>query len=327
MTMLRRATALRGSLIAGVLLIGFGQLGVEASTVPAASAATDGAVIVPLAPDRILDSRTGTGVNAGSIGPDQTITLQVTGRGGVPAGATGVVLNLTVNGPKGAGYVTAYPTGQSRPNASVINYSAGQDIANMVTATLGDGGQISLYNAQGTVDLIADVAGYLIPGSGGATGAQGPSGPQGATGPQGPKGDQGIQGVQGIQGIQGPAGAAAAIKKVGEPVPLIDVTSTPIVDVDLPIGSWLIYTQVDLSATGGTSTTTCTLRNTTTAAQLDTRTVEIGTTALWTSVWTGDLTDPSTLAIDCTDPAGGAAVAVTAATQTAIQLQSITTQP
>jgi hypothetical protein len=58
--------------------------------------------------------------------------LQVTGRGGVPADAAAVVLNVTVNEPEQAGFVTAYPCGTPRPNASNLNYVPGQTIPNNV---------------------------------------------------------------------------------------------------------------------------------------------------------------------------------------------------
>jgi hypothetical protein len=136
-----------------------------------ASAAPPGAGqpanVVPLAPARILDTRTGVGAPQARVGAGQTITLKVAGAGGVPADATGVILNLTVAAPSEGSFVTAWPTGEPRPNASVINFQGGWDIANMVTATLGTNGSIDLYNDRGDVDLIADVAGYLAPASAG----------------------------------------------------------------------------------------------------------------------------------------------------------------
>jgi hypothetical protein len=142
-------------------------------------------VIVPVEPARILDTRTGVGAPAGKVAAGSTITLQVTGAGGVPAGATGVVLNLTATASEGAGYATAYPAGGTQPEASVINYSAGEDVANMVTAQLSAGGALAIFNDQANVHLLADVAGYLLPGSG-SSGPQGPQGPQGLQGPAGP---------------------------------------------------------------------------------------------------------------------------------------------
>lgn len=77
---------------------------------------------VPVTPFRILDTRTGVGTGGpGVLGPDATITLQVAGVGGVPAEATAVVVNLTVTGGDETSWVTAYPTGAARPEASVAN--------------------------------------------------------------------------------------------------------------------------------------------------------------------------------------------------------------
>jgi hypothetical protein len=171
-------------------------------------------VVVPLDPARILDTRSGLGVGtAGPLHADQSITLQVAGAGGVPPGATGVVLNITVNGANAEGYVSAYPSGAERPNASVINYSAGEDVANMITATLGAGGAIDLFNAQASAHLIADVAGYLVAGGGGGTpGPQGPQGPEGPQGPQGPVGPTAPTGRQAFdQFLTVPATGASSL--------------------------------------------------------------------------------------------------------------------
>jgi hypothetical protein len=106
----------------------------------------------------------------------------------VPADATGVVLNVTSNSATEPSYITAWPTGTERPEASVLNVTPGIDLPNMITAQLGDDGRLSLYNHTGSVHLIADVAGYLLP-----VGAV--SGPTGPVGPQGPAGPSGFAGV------------------------------------------------------------------------------------------------------------------------------------
>jgi hypothetical protein len=69
------------------------------------------AVIVPVDPYRILDTRNGIGAPRAPVGAESSITLQVGGVGPVPLDATGVVLNLTGTGADTATYVTAYPTG------------------------------------------------------------------------------------------------------------------------------------------------------------------------------------------------------------------------
>lgn len=176
---------------AGIVAGGLGLVaGARADDPPA-----NPSVVVPLAPVRILDTRAGIGVSAGRIAADQTIRVQVTGAAGIPAEATGVLLNVTVTAADGAGYVTAFPAGGARPNASVINFSAGEDVANMITATLGEAGGIELFNAQSSAHLVADVAGYLLP-TGAAGGLPGPAGPIGPQGPAGPAAPTGIRFTQ-----------------------------------------------------------------------------------------------------------------------------------
>ncbi len=123
--------------------------------------ATDG-LYRAVVPARILDTRTTTQVAANS-----TIDVQVTGRGGVPAtGVEAVTLNLTETNATAGSYITAYPTGTARPLASNVNFVAGQTVPNRVIVKLGTGGQITLYNAFGNVDLIADVNGWFTDNTG-----------------------------------------------------------------------------------------------------------------------------------------------------------------
>ena len=99
----------------------------------------------PLTPARILDTRPGQldsdGHNA-ALGPGQTIDVTVTGVGGVPASGVGAVaLNVTAAGPTAAGYLTNFPTGVTRPVSASLLFSAGQNIANEVTAKVGANGK------------------------------------------------------------------------------------------------------------------------------------------------------------------------------------------
>ncbi len=119
---------------------------------------------VPLTPARILDTRDGTGT--GTVAPvrtDSAISLQVTGRGGVPANASAVVMNVTIANPIGSGYVTVWPHGVSRPVVSSVNYSGPRDVqGNEVTVLLGNDGQVDLYTLVQS-DMVADVMGYYEP--------------------------------------------------------------------------------------------------------------------------------------------------------------------
>src|SRR5918995_1734600 len=83
---------------------------------------------------------------AGPVGTGEVAELVVTGRGGVPASGVGAVaLNVTATNPSTASYLTVWPTGAPMPLASNLNFTAGQTVPNMVIATVGAGGRISLF--------------------------------------------------------------------------------------------------------------------------------------------------------------------------------------
>jgi hypothetical protein len=135
-----------------------------------------------VSPFRILDTRFGTGAPPQPIGPGQSIALTVTGTcpPGVPpsdprcipaSGVTAVILNVTVTGPSSSSYLTVWPDGQTRPNSSNINFNPGQTLPNLVTVKVNPSdGQVDIFNAGGTVNVIADIGGYYVDGSG-ATGS------------------------------------------------------------------------------------------------------------------------------------------------------------
>ena len=124
----------------------------------------------PLTPTRILDTRYGTGAATAMLGPGETMVVKVAGAGGVPAtGASAAVLNVTVTEGNDASFLSVYPHGVVRPNASSLNFLAGQDIPNLVTTQLGSNGFAAIFNAAGYVHVIADVQGYF--GSGGSSGS------------------------------------------------------------------------------------------------------------------------------------------------------------
>jgi hypothetical protein len=80
----------------------------------------------------------------------------------MPSNATAVVLNVTATETTAPSFLTVWPAGEARPTASNLNWVAGQTVPNLVTAKLGQGGRLSIYNLAGTVDVIADVAGYYV---------------------------------------------------------------------------------------------------------------------------------------------------------------------
>ena len=72
-----------------------------------------------------------------------------------------MVLNVTAVGPSAASYLTAWPTGETMPTASNLNYSTGQVVPNLVVVKVGAGGKVSLFNAAGAVNVLADVVGWF----------------------------------------------------------------------------------------------------------------------------------------------------------------------
>ena len=81
----------------------------------------------------------------------------------MPSNATAVVLNVTVTGTQGSGYVTVYPCDASQPTASNLNYTAGKTIPNAVVTKLSATGTVCLYTLAAT-DMIVDVTGYFTAG-------------------------------------------------------------------------------------------------------------------------------------------------------------------
>ena len=126
-----------------------------------------------LAPQRLLDTRSGLGAPAGAVAAGGTVHLQVLGRGGVPAsGVSSVVLNVTVTQPARSGFVTAYADGAARPATSNLNFVPGQTVPNLVVVSVGADSKVDLYNGSpGTVHVVADVAGYHLAGTPSADGA------------------------------------------------------------------------------------------------------------------------------------------------------------
>ena len=69
-------------------------------------------------------------------------------------------MNVTGVDATGNGFVTVWPCGQARPNASNLNLVGGQTAPNAVTAPIGAGGKVCLYTSGGT-HLLADLTGYM----------------------------------------------------------------------------------------------------------------------------------------------------------------------
>ncbi len=129
-----------------------------------------GGLFHPLPPTRILDTRTGLGMihptGPGKLAAGRMLYLKVAGRGGVPISGVGAVaLNLTATEPTAGSFVTLWPGNRAQPNASNLNFSAGQTVANLAVVLVDNDGSMRLANAAGAVHLVVDVAGWYGDGS------------------------------------------------------------------------------------------------------------------------------------------------------------------
>ncbi|MFW2335948.1 MAG: hypothetical protein ACN4IE_19310, partial [Ilumatobacter sp.] len=122
------------------------------------------------APQRLVDTRPGESTvdgqfaGIGARGTGSTTSITVGGRAGLPANPGSVMLNLTVDQPGGAGFLTVWPCDRARPTASNLNHSAGQTVAVAAVSRVAPDGTICVYTLAPS-HLIIDVAGAFPAGS------------------------------------------------------------------------------------------------------------------------------------------------------------------
>ena len=219
-------------LAASAVVVGSVAVPAQTLALPGASEST----VVTIEPTRVADTRydigltgqiavnkprkfTGTGpIDTYIDSTSTTVVKQV-----VPAGATGVFLNVTVVTPSEPGFLAIRPgTATGVPATGGLNFDQGTVLANGILialpTTVDKAGQIDIYygspTAGASTDLIVDVVGYTT--SSGLIDlakrveqleTSGVAPASISTGEQGPAGSNGAQGVQ---GEQGPAGVAPA---------------------------------------------------------------------------------------------------------------------
>jgi hypothetical protein len=162
------------------LLAGAAVVGAAGVVIQNAAATSVASSLVPIAPCRLLDTRSGSpvGEHPGPLAPGETATLTVSGAHGncaIPAGTTGVAANVTIANPTSASYLTLFPADAPAPTASNLNWVAGQQpTPNHVTVGLSAAGAVSLFNFAGNVDVLIDIVGYYQAGGAGGSGLPGP---------------------------------------------------------------------------------------------------------------------------------------------------------
>jgi hypothetical protein len=142
-----RATNACGSVDSGAVTVGV-----------VAPPATSSALYI-VTPCRILDTRSPSGAPA--LASDTTRDIQITGRCGIPAGATAVSANVTAASPTGTGFLALFPTGQSWPGTSSLSYRSGKTRASNSILVLAADGRVTILNSGSTQHVLIDVTGYF----------------------------------------------------------------------------------------------------------------------------------------------------------------------
>ena len=117
------------------------------------------AALQPLVPRRLADTRNGETDTAPNQAAGAVLAIDARAAG-IPVLAGGVVINVTVSNPTAPGFVTVWPCGVDRPDASNLNFDTGQTVANSVMSSLGTDGTVCVYTHT-AADIIVDVNGWL----------------------------------------------------------------------------------------------------------------------------------------------------------------------
>ena len=117
-------------------------------------------MLLPFVPTRLVDTRSGAPLAAGTYG-----RLDLAGALGLPPTTLSAALyNVTVTRPKASGFLTVFPDGLAAiPNASNLNFVAGQTVPNAVLSPLTDGMSDFFNGTTGQLDLVIDLFGVFAP--------------------------------------------------------------------------------------------------------------------------------------------------------------------
>ncbi|MDQ6783085.1 MAG: hypothetical protein M3063_06530 [Actinomycetota bacterium] len=156
---------------------------------PTAATTTGVGHYTPLAAYRVADTRCVTAQKPGfcasenlppsnttpTLGSGQSFNVPATGASGPNQGISAATVQLTVTNTTGRGisegglggdYLTAYPTGATRPTASNVNWVAGQTTSTRAIVPVDANGNFTIYNFNGKADVVVDVVGLFSDATG-----------------------------------------------------------------------------------------------------------------------------------------------------------------
>jgi hypothetical protein len=125
---------------------------------------------VSITPCRVVDTR----VAGGALAAGAERSWVVTGSAGyasqggnaascgIPVGALAVEASVSAITPATEGFTRIWPAGTAQPNATFLNFVAGQHITNTGTIPMATTGakQLTLHNYAGTTHYVIDIEGY-----------------------------------------------------------------------------------------------------------------------------------------------------------------------
>ncbi len=126
-----------------------------------------GLQFVAVAPCRVVDTRTAAGAFGGPAllaGSTRSFAIPL-GACNIPSAAQAYSLNVTAVPQAPVPFLTLWPAGLPQPAVSTLNSWDGTVTANAALVPAGSAGAVSVY-VSGTTDLILDINGYFVAGSG-----------------------------------------------------------------------------------------------------------------------------------------------------------------
>jgi hypothetical protein len=148
--------------------IGSGTPGIWVRLLSAPNGTLGGGITYLSSPIRLLDARTSPGsalVTRGPLNANETYAFTVAGLGGsgIPASAQGLIANMTVLGPSGAGNLSLFPAPGPGPSVASMTFGTpGLFLANGVNVAIGTAGQIEIQNqSSGTTPLVLDAVAFV----------------------------------------------------------------------------------------------------------------------------------------------------------------------
>src|SRR6202140_2575989 len=122
---------------------------------------------ITMVPCRILDTRDPNGPFGGPImssGDTRSYNVPAGPCSGIPSNASAYSLNFSVTGTAAQGYLTAWPTGSTQPNAATMTwFAASQTLTTAAIVPAGTTSSISIF-AGASTHIILDINGYFVEG-------------------------------------------------------------------------------------------------------------------------------------------------------------------